>query len=209
MDGGGRGLGGSAAVGTRRGWVGRGWAHRGVAMRVVVVGGGIGGVVAALEMGAVGVDVVVLEQASAIRPIGAGIQIAPNASRQLIRLGLGDGLTAVAVEPDAILVRSARRGRVLQRTPLGPVARERYGFPYYHVHRADLMDLLVGAVPEGVLRLGSKVTALEDTGAAVRVELAGGEVLEADAVIGADGIHSPVRGWLQGPDAPRFSGMVC
>ena len=178
-------------------------------MRVVIVGGGIGGVVTALELGAVGVESVVVEQARAIRPVGAGIQIAPNASRQLVRLGLGDALAAVAVEPEAILVRSHKRGRVLQRTPLGAEARRRFGFPYYHVHRADLMDILVGALPAGVLRLGRQVTGIEDTGQGVRVELAGGEVLAADVVVGADGIHSTVRARLHGPDRPRFSGMIC
>jgi salicylate hydroxylase len=176
---------------------------------VVVVGGGIGGLTTALELLAAGFRVTVLEQASALRPIGAGIQIAPNASRQFARLGLLDQLLAVAVEPEAILVRTARRGGVLHTTPLAAAARERSGAPYLHVHRADLLDLLVAAVPEGVLRLGARVVGVDDGPDGVRVQLEGGEEVAADVLVGADGIHSTVRAHLHGPDAARFSGMVC
>jgi len=178
-------------------------------MHVAVVGGGIGGLAAALSLRKVGIDVTVLERARALQPIGAGLQIGPNAARVLDHLGLLQQLEAKAVAPDAILVRSHRRGRVLHTTELGPDVRAQYGFPYLHAHRADLVDVLAGGLPEGVVRLGSSVEDIRDSGEGCEVELADGEVIEADAVVGADGIHSQVRAGLFGPENPTFSGYVC
>lgn len=178
-------------------------------MRVIVVGGGIGGLAATLSLAERGIDAVVVEQARALSPVGAGIQIGPNAARVLDRVGVLEELLGRAVAPDAILVRSHKRGRVLHTTTLGPSVRDEYGFPYLHVHRADLVDVLAGALPAGVLRLGTAVEAFEDLGDGCRVTLASGEVIEGDVVVGADGIHSRVRDHLFGPQPSRFSGYVC
>ncbi len=178
-------------------------------MRAVIVGGGIGGLTAAVALRAAGWDVVVLEQARAFSEVGAGIQVASNAARVLKRLGLGDAVAASAVEPDGIDVRSARTGRLLHRTPLGDFARRTYGAPYYHLHRADLLDVLVAALPADVLRLRSTVVAVESDDDGVRVTLADGDTIDGDVLVGADGIHSRIRDHLHGPATSRFSGMVC
>jgi salicylate hydroxylase len=178
-------------------------------MQVTVVGAGIGGLTAALSLHARGIDVTVVEQARALQPIGAGLQLAPNACRVLDHLGLLDPVLAAAVAPEAILVRSHKRGRVLHTTALGPAVTDRFGFPYLHIHRADLLGTLAAALPSGILRLDSRVSQIEDHGDGARVILEDGSLIEADAIIGADGIHSQVRTILFGPEAPTFSGYVC
>ena len=177
--------------------------------RALVVGGGIGGLTAAATLRAVGWDVTVLEQARALAQVGAGIQVASNASRVFAGLGLADALAERAVEPTGIDVRSARTGRLLHHTPLGTFARATYGAPYFHLHRADLLDVLVAAVPADVIRLRSVVTAVDDRGDGVTVTLDDGTTLDADVVVAADGIHSPIRALLHGPATSQFSGMVC
>ncbi len=178
-------------------------------MHVAIVGGGIGGLAAALSLRDVGIDVTVLEQARVLQPVGAGLQIGPNAARILEHLGLLHELEERAVAPDAILVRSHRRGRVLHTTTLGDSVRGEYGFPYLHAHRADLVDVLSGGLPDGVVRLASSVSAIRDLGDRCELELADGDAVVADVVVGADGIHSRVREALFGPESPTFSGYVC
>jgi salicylate hydroxylase len=175
-------------------------------MDVIVVGAGIGGLTAALALARAGVEVRVLEQAPALREVGAGIQIAPNATRILHRLGLAEGLARVGVRPESIDVRRWDDGRPLWQEPLGQAVVRRFGAPYYHLYRPDLLALLSEALPTGVIHLGHRVTELTERGDGVEVALAGGAVTRADAVIGADGIHSVVRAALLGPESPRFSG---
>lgn len=174
-----------------------------------IVGGGIGGMSAALSLLERGVEVTILERARELQPIGAGIQIGPNAARVLDRLDVLGAVEEAAVAPDAILVRSHKRGRVLHTTDLGPSVRDVYGFPYLHVHRADLIEALLSALPSGVLRLESEVASVEDHDRGVRVQLSDGAVVEADVAIGADGIHSRIRELLFGPEQATFSGYVC
>ena len=114
-------------------------------MKIAIIGGGIGGLSAALHLLKAGLDVHVYEQAPRIAEIGAGIQISPNASRLLIRLGLKPALDAAGVRPLAVHQRRWDDGRTLQRAPLGPEVEATFGAPYYHFHRADLADLLAAA----------------------------------------------------------------
>lgn len=178
-------------------------------MHVAVVGGGIGGLCTAGALSARGIEVTVLEAAHALQPVGAGIQIAPNACRVLAHLGVLEDVRSRAVAPDAILVRSYKRGRVLHTTSLGPGVEEAYGFPYLHVHRADLVEVLAGALPDGIVRLGSRVTGIDDGDDGCTLSLHDGSTLDVDVVIGADGIHSVVRDALFGREDPTFSGYVC
>jgi salicylate hydroxylase len=177
----------------------------------IVVGGGIGGLTAALALAAKGTRVTVLEQASELGEIGAGIQLSPNATRVLFALGLERELGEVAFRPRAVEARTWKRGLALSRVPLGDAAVREFGTPYFHVHRADLIGVLARAVAarsEIALRLGTACERAlgDERGAAVA--LASGETLRADLVVGADGIRSAVRESLFGPEQPRFTGNV-
>ena len=126
-----------------------------------VVGGGIGGLTAALCLARAGHNVQVFEQTDESVATGAGIQVSPNAARVLHHLGLQDALMTKGFLPKATQMRSWRSGRVISETTLGDVALERYGAPYYHIHRADLMDMLVSAVsaePTIRLNVSSRIT---------------------------------------------------
>ena len=177
-------------------------------LSIAIIGGGIGGLSAALHLLHAGFDVHVYEQARAIGEIGAGIQISPNASRLLHRLGLAQPMAETGVKP---LFRHQRRwedGRTLARGPLGPEAEQRFGAPYYNFHRADLIAILAAAVPPERLHVGHRLVSLTDHGDRVAARFADGKPVTSDLLIGADGIHSVVRSAMLGPEAPTFTGCV-
>jgi salicylate hydroxylase len=175
---------------------------------VAVVGGGIGGLAAALSLRQAGWDVRVYEQAPALGEVGAGIQISPNASRILLRLGLREALERHGVRPVAVHQRRWDDGRTLQRAPLGTALEAAFGAPYYHFHRADLLAALAGALPADLVHLGRRLTAFADQGDGVELRFADGSRARADVLVGADGIHSTVRHGLFGPEQPRFTGCI-
>ena len=179
-------------------------------LRVVIAGAGIGGLTAALTLQRLGFeDVTVLEQASELKEVGAGIQLGPNAVKVLQSLGVGDRLAEVAVQPKARQSRDWRSGRVIRNSPLGDECAQRYGAPYYHVHRADLHRVLVDGVQPSWMRLGAKVTGYEQSETGVQALLASGERVDGDVLIGADGIHSQIRtGVHRGEQNPRFTGLL-
>jgi len=177
-------------------------------LRVGVVGAGIGGLSAALSLLAAGFDVHVYEQARALGEVGAGVQVSPNASRVLYGLGLAGELARTAVRPLALHQRRWDDGRTLLRTPLADPLEERFGFPHYQMHRADLLAALAAAIPAERLHLGHRLVAIADNGNRLRPGFAGGAGQELDVLVGADGIHSTVRGLLFGPERPRFTGCV-
>jgi salicylate hydroxylase len=177
----------------------------------IVVGGGIGGLAAALALARAGVRVTAVEQAPQLGEVGAGIQLSPNATRVLFALGLERALAEIAFRPRAVEARTWRRGVALSRVELGDAVVGRFGAPYFHVHRADLIDVLARAVasePLVALRLGAPCASCESGERGATVTLAGGVRLEADLVVGADGIRSAVRESLFGPERPRFTGNV-
>lgn len=173
-----------------------------------MIGAGIGGLAAALTLGRAGLRVRVFEQSPALREVGAGIQLAPNATRILHRLGLAEALARVAVRPACSEVRRWDDGRVLWSQPLGATIEARFGAPYYHLYRPDLLAVLADALPPGVLHLDHRVTSLAERVDGVAIGFGDGSTARADVVLGADGIHSTVRATLFGPESPRFSGST-
>src|SRR5271156_898628 len=177
-------------------------------MRIIVIGAGIGGLAAALTLRRAGFDVQVFEQASELREVGAGIQISPNASRILHRLGLKEPMRRMGVRPHAIVIRRWDDGRELARQPLAGACERNFGALYYNSHRAELLVLLSAAVPQGVLLLDHRCVGLTQHSDRVEVQFHNGATADADIVVGADGIHSTVREAIVGPESPRFSGHV-
>jgi salicylate hydroxylase len=177
-------------------------------MRVIVIGAGIGGLAATLTLGRSGLEVQVFEQAPELREVGAGVQISPNGTRILHRLGLEKPLRRFGVRPHARVIRRWDDGRVIARERLADACERDFGAPYYHFHRADLLDVLSGQVPHGVVHLGHRCVGLIQHVDRVEVQFHNGAAADADVVIGADGIHSTVREAILGPEWPRFSGHV-
>ena len=146
--------------------------------------------------------------------MGAGIQLSPNASRVLHHLGLAQELAAQGFLPDGTEFRHWRTGRLIAGAPLGAAVREAYGFPYYHIHRGDLLRILVEAAqanPRIALRPGAIVRGFAQTSGQVQLTVreAGAEaVYSGDLLVGADGIHSTVRAVMFGAEAPAFTGNV-
>jgi salicylate hydroxylase len=177
--------------------------------RVAIIGGGIAGLAAALALHRRGVEVTVYEQAAALSEIGAGVQMTPNAMNALRLLGLEESAMAVAFEPESQILRSWTSGRVIYRTPIRGVFRERFGAPLCSFHRADLLSVLAAPLPDRVIRLDARCVAIEPGEASAAAHFADGSTIEADIVVGADGIHSLVRASLFGADSPRFTGCIC
>jgi salicylate hydroxylase len=179
-------------------------------LKFLVVGGGIGGLTAALCLAQQGHDVHVFEQAAEFGEAGAGIQLSPNCTRVLHWLGLEGALCADAFLPNATQIRQWQSGTVISETPLGADAIARYGVPYYHIHRGDLLKLLVTAAaqsPSITLSTSALVSSFEQTPTGVTLQVGDAAYL-GDALIGADGIHSVVRDGLWGDEKPRFTGCV-
>ncbi len=182
-----------------------------VSLQVMVAGGGIGGLAAALACARAGTQVQLFERAAAFGEVGAGIQIGPNVTRILHRWGLAEGLARVAAFPTHLRVRHAGSGDELGVLPLGATSIERYGAPYATVHRVDLLQLLFDAtrVQAGAsLQLDSTLTSFTQSERQVRVQDHTGASHAGDALIGADGLWSAVRQWLLNDGMPRLTGHL-
>ena len=179
--------------------------------KIAVIGGGIGGLTAALALLKRGLDVDIYEQAPELKEVGAGIQISSNGTRVLFALGLEDALKRVQVQPSKRQIRHWRTGETWNWFDLGQVTQQRYGTPHVMLHRGDLHGLLADAVrnlqPDAV-HLNKRCAALAQSAERAEVTFTDGETVTADYVIGADGIHSKIREFLFGPDKPEFTGCV-
>jgi salicylate hydroxylase len=176
--------------------------------RILIAGGGIGGITTALALRKRGIDAILFEQAEAFREVGAGIQLSANATRILRPLGLANALARVAVCPEGRDYRAWDTGERLYWTPLGQQAEAHFGAPYYHAHRADLLDVLVNALGDDGVYLNARVETFEQDRHGVIVTLADGRSMTGDVLVGADGIHSTVRAQLFGREQPRYTGCV-
>jgi salicylate hydroxylase len=175
---------------------------------IAIVGGGLGGLTAAIALRQRGFDVTVYEQAEQLGEIGAGIQLSPNAMRVLIGLGLEQAFEAIAFEPNRHVVRNWKSGAVVSATQMKGVFRPQYKAGYFGAHRADLHAVLQQALPAECVRLAARCTGVTQTADCATLSFADGRTARADIVIGADGIRSAVRESLFGPDAPRFTGHI-
>ena len=177
--------------------------------RILIAGGGIGGLSAALALARVGRGVLVLERRSAFSEAGAGIQLGPNGVRLLQRLGVAERLAPLAVAPERIDVFSGQSGKRLTSLPLGAWMVRRFGAPYWIAHRRDLHDALaetVRAEPRIAVRMGFSVEGVATEGAIVTAESVEGERVSGAALIGADGLRSRVAACALGAPAPRPAG---
>lgn len=182
-----------------------------MATQIVIAGGGIAGIAAALASAQAGCDVRVLERASEFSEVGAGLQLGPNATRRLQALGLRDSLNKLASFPSGLRVRSADTGDALGQLTLGADISQRYGAPYATMHRADLHAMLLGAAREaGVdLRAGMAIESVVPSNTSVIVSSTGSTAaIECDALIGADGLWSVVRRHVAGDSPPMPTGHL-
>jgi salicylate hydroxylase len=178
------------------------------ALKIAVIGGGIGGLSAAVALRQAGFEADVYEQASELTEIGGGINMGPNAARILYRLGLGEGLDREGVRPVGSHQRRWQDGRTLQRASLNPLCEELYGAPHITIHRADLLAVIAAGFPAEHVHLGHRLVGLADRGEGVEAWFENGAHIKADVLVGADGIHSAVRAALFGEEEPRFAGCV-
>lgn len=178
---------------------------------IIIAGGGIGGMAAALALINQGFRVDVYEQAQELREVGAGIQISPNGNRALDHLGVFKALEALSNNAEEKVVRLWNTGRTWKAFDLGPEAVDRYGYPYLTVYRPDLLQVLVDAVrakSPNAVHLGKRASGFRQTADGVELHLETGETIHGDYLIGADGVHSKIRNALTGDQPAKFTGML-
>jgi salicylate hydroxylase/6-hydroxynicotinate 3-monooxygenase len=185
-------------------------------LSIVIIGAGIGGLAAAAALRRIGIAAEVYEQAEKFARVGAGIQQSPNAMKVHRGLGIEARLRDTAFAPATSLNRDAVTGAVTNEHPLGRQVEARYGAPYLTLHRGDLHAALADIVPSDRVHMGKKLTRVAPQGSGVVLGFADGTEVAADAMIGADGVHSLVRDHVQDhsqkhsetAERPRFTGRV-
>ena len=177
--------------------------------KIAVIGGGIGGLTAATALHQRGFEVEVFEQSAKIGEIGAGVALTPNAIKAYRALGLEKDVTEIGFESDFQVLRTWNTGTVISRVPRKGVYIKEFGAPYVTMHRADLIEVLRRQLPERIVALGARCTEVETGTTSARARFADGKEIEADVIVGADGIHSAVRKSLFGAEKPRFAGCIC
>jgi len=178
---------------------------------VIIVGGGIGGLAAALALARAGIAAQVIEQAAEFKEIGAGIQLAPNVFWMFEALGLVAPISALAVFPNNMIMMDSITGEEVTRMPLGEAFRKKFKHPYALIHRADLHKVLLEACGKSDrirLDASQKVTAVEETADGVTVKTESGKTYRGAALIGADGLWSSIRQIVVGDGKPKPAGHI-
>jgi 2-polyprenyl-6-methoxyphenol hydroxylase-like FAD-dependent oxidoreductase len=178
---------------------------------ILIAGGGIGGLTAALALSRHGFRVCLLEQAREFKEIGAGIQLGPNAFKVFDRLGITDQISSTAVFPESLLVMDSITAEEVTRIPLGEKFLGRFRYPYALIHRADIHSVLLQACrssPLIALVTSQKVARFDDRGDQIVVHTEDGTSFEGAALIGADGLWSTIRATVVGDGPPRVSGHI-
>jgi 6-hydroxynicotinate 3-monooxygenase len=175
---------------------------------IAIVGAGIGGMATASLLKRAGHDVQVYEQARRFGRVGAGIQMTPNAVKILRRLGVEERLRQVAYRSEVRLSREWDSGEITSELRLGEEVEKKFGAPFLYLHRAELLAAIEFTVPPEIVHFDMRLVGLDRNAQQLTLTFANGSRVRADAVIGADGVHSVVREILLGPEKPRFTGRV-
>jgi salicylate hydroxylase len=175
--------------------------------RIAIVGGGLAGLAAANALKTFGIKAEVFETAPALGEIGAAVNASPQAVKALRAIGVGEKVAAVAHLSPGIYTRNMQTGEFLEFNDRGKIA-ERYGAPYYTFHRADLLDALASGLDHSAIHLGHRLTGVEERNDRVVLSFANGSQVEAEYVIGADGVRSVIRHALYGSDNPTYTGQM-
>jgi 6-hydroxynicotinate 3-monooxygenase len=176
--------------------------------RIAIIGAGLGGLTAAGFLHRAGFPVRIYEQADAFSRIGAGIILSANVSKVLRRLDVERGLIDRGIRPDSFISRAWDTGQTLYEIVLDEASEKRFGGPYLNIHRGDLHAVLGDAVPHELISFGHRLSGVETKTDGLRLAFDNRASVEADIIIGADGIRSRVREQLLGPEPPRFIGKV-
>jgi salicylate hydroxylase/6-hydroxynicotinate 3-monooxygenase len=177
----------------------------GTPLSIAIVGAGLGGLTAASTLRMAGLDVHVYEQASRFTRLGAGIQMMPNSMKVLRRIGIEERVRATSFEPYSHLNRQWDTGAVMRELPM---PESLFDAPYLCMHRGDLHEALASVLPADIIHRAKKLVGLDERGGRVTLTFEDGERAEADAVVGADGVHSIVRDIIIGPDTPIHKGRI-
>jgi salicylate hydroxylase len=175
--------------------------------KMAIVGGGLAGLAAAQALKAFGMKAEVFEAAPALGEIGAAVNASPQAVKALRAIGVGDRVAAVGHLSPGIYTRNMQTGEFLEFNDRLKAA-ERYGAPYYTFHRADLLDALASGLDRSAIHLGHRLTGLEERDGSIALAFANGAEVEAEIVIGADGVRSVIRRALYGDDNPSYTGQM-
>jgi salicylate hydroxylase len=186
-------------------------------MKILIAGAGIGGLTAALCLLKAGHEVQIFEQAQAVKEVGAGLQCGANSLHVMTHLGLLEQIESLAVDPQSVQFRHYKSGEVIHSMELGAAYATKYGAPYLHIHRADLIGVLLAAlkdrthgIPEAKknLVLNARVSGYQEHSDGVRLQLEDGRTFSGDCLVAADGVKSLIRDRMLGEHKPIFTGMV-
>ena len=176
--------------------------------RIAVVGAGLGGMTVAGFLQRAGFAVTIYEQAPAFSRIGAGIILSANAMKVLRRLGLEQMVVDIGIKADCYISRAWDTGETMYKIEFDAESEARFGGPYANIHRGDLHAVLEKGVVPGSIAFNHRLAALDERRDAIRLAFDNGVTVEADIVVGADGVNSKVREYLLGLEPPRYIGMA-